>query len=83
MFGHDALGYAQPQARSLPFGLGGEEGVENRWQDVAGNSLAIVDDFDGNVVGFFMGESDDLNFTAFGGGVHRVENEIDDDVMEL
>ena len=63
---HQMFTYGQTQTGSLALGLGGEERVEDGWEDMLGDALPVIDHLDGHVVGLFVRHRDDLDFAAFG-----------------
>ena len=92
----DFPGHCKAEAGSLADFLGGEEGLEDLLLHVFRNARAVVLDLDDDIVGgdngFFIVaravprvgiRRAQLDPSAFGHGVARIHDEIDDDLFEL
>src|ERR1700693_2968349 len=77
---HDAVADRKPQARSFAGGLGGEEGVENTVEQLAGDAHAGVGDLD--IHGSILCRGADLDHAAVGHGVARVHEQVQKHLLE-
>ena len=83
VLGYNTLGDTQTEPCPFPSGFGGKEGIKDGIQGVFRYPAAEIYHFHRQITGFIGRDHQDLDFPSFGGGIHRIEEEVQEGLPEL